>query len=328
MELNNMAIEAIQEQAVALDDTLSSNKPFIEANTVAATYHEISNHHIIPVYVKDNERLISQAEFVDTTRDIVSEVYANEGILSPAIRLSHPIKGRVPSARDKAANELLEAEKTLYYERMAFVIEIPSITADIDGNTLSLVVGGVKAYNLDNMYARKGGDEHFKVFIGFQNKVCTNLCVWTDGFQGDLKVKTVGQLRGCIRSLIESYNVSLQLFHMKQLVEHSLSEHQFAQLIGRCRMYPHLTRSMQNEIPPMRFGDAQINSVVSDYYRDKSFCRTTNGDVNLWRLYNLLTSANKSSYIDSFLERSVSAYHLVEQIKSSIQHQTYNWYLA
>jgi hypothetical protein len=87
---------------------------------------------------------------------------------------------------------------------MAFLIEIPSYYDVIDGNTLSLTVGGVKAYNLDNLYNKKGADEHFKVFIGFKNSVCTNLCVWTDGFMGDLKVKTVGQLKGSIRTLVEN----------------------------------------------------------------------------------------------------------------------------
>jgi hypothetical protein len=61
----------------------------------------------------------------------------------------------VPEAKDKAAKDLLEHEKTLYYERMAFIIEIPSIADDIDGNRLSLTIGGVKAYNLDNLCKSK-----------------------------------------------------------------------------------------------------------------------------------------------------------------------------
>src|SRR5690606_10765697 len=44
---------------------------------------------------------------------------------------------------------------------------------------------GVKSYTRDNLYNRKGADQHFKFFIGFQNKVCTNLCIWTDGFQNE-----------------------------------------------------------------------------------------------------------------------------------------------
>ena len=130
---------------------------------------EIENNHIIPVFVKDNEPAISQVDFIETLCDTVKEVYQGEIILNPNIRVSHPIKGRIPNARNKPANELQEWEKTLYYERMMFVVEIPSITETIDGNKISLTVGGVKAYNMDNLYNKKGPQEHFKFFVGFQN---------------------------------------------------------------------------------------------------------------------------------------------------------------
>jgi hypothetical protein len=167
------------EEAEVIPETKeqSTSKPFIEANTIEASLTEISNSHIIPVFHKDNEPVISHVDFIEVANQVVNEIFCKERILSPSIRLSHPIKGRVPEARNKPANDLKENEKTLYYERMAFVIEIPSIYDEIDGNALSLCVGGVKAYNLDNLYNKKGADEHFKIFIGFQNKVCTNLCV-------------------------------------------------------------------------------------------------------------------------------------------------------
>jgi hypothetical protein len=128
---------------------------------------------------------------------------------------------------------------------MAFVIEIPSITSTIEGKTLHLVAGGVKAYNLDNLYSKKGADEHFKVFIGIQNRVCTNLCVWTDGYVGELKVNSLSQLTEGITDLFLSYNANLHLQSMQHLSQYSLKEQQFAQLIGRCRMYAHLPKHMQ-----------------------------------------------------------------------------------
>ena len=72
---------------------------------------------------------------------------------------------------------------------MMFVVEVPTATDVIDGNQVTLVIGGVKAYNLDNLYNKKGVDEHFKVFAGFQNLVCTNLSVWSDGLATDIRVK-------------------------------------------------------------------------------------------------------------------------------------------
>ncbi|MBK9300627.1 MAG: DUF3871 family protein [Bacteroidetes bacterium] len=103
----------------------STSKPFIEANTIESTMDEVRTKHIIPVYAKDNERLIAMAEFIDSCSEREQENFSSEIILQPSIRLSHPIKGRVPEAKDKAANELQEWEKTLYYERAAFVIEVP-----------------------------------------------------------------------------------------------------------------------------------------------------------------------------------------------------------
>lgn len=311
-----------------IDNDVSSEAPFIVANTISSNLDEIKTSHVIPVFVKDNEPAISQAEFIELTSCIISDVFHGEKILKPVVRLSHAIKGRIPEAKDKPANQLLEREKTIYYERMAFVVEVPSISEILDGNNLSLMIGGIKAYNLDNLYHKKGADEHFKAFIGFQNKVCTNLCIWTDGLYRDLKVSSVGQLSACIRSLLQNYNHQHHLFHLKQLCPYSLSEHQFAQLIGRCRMYQHLPVAMQNEIPKLPFGDQQIGTVVRDFYKDRSFSRSDDGTINLWRLYNLFTSANKSTYIDQFAERSVVAFDFAFSLKQALQNQTFTWYLS
>ena len=174
--------------AEVMEEIQSSGRAFIEANTISGTLDELNNKHIIPVFVKENEPAISHGEFVDAAIQSVSRVFAAETILRPNIRLSHPIKGRIPEARNKPANALQEHEKTLYYERMAFLIEIPSITSEIEGNRLNLTIGGVKSYNLDSLMTTNS-DQHFKVFIGFKNMVCTNLCVHTDGFLSDLRVR-------------------------------------------------------------------------------------------------------------------------------------------
>ena len=221
----------------------------------------------------------------------------------------------------------MEWEKTLYYERMAFIIEIPTIQSIIDGNELTLTVGGVKAYNTDNLYSRSISDQHFKIFIGFQNKVCTNLCVWTDGFMSDVRVKSLDQLNICIRTLLEGYNKNYHLHHLQKLTEYFITEQQFAQLVGRIRMYNHLPPTLRADIPIMLFGDQQMGSVVRDFYKDESFCRDDNGNINLWKLYNLFTGANKSSYIDSFLEKGVNAHQFVEQVKLGLEGKNQIWYI-
>ena len=324
---NTDAIQAIIKPIILESQPEREHKSFIEANTIDISFNEIRNEHIIPVFVKDNEPLISHAEFIETTGIICNDIFQGERILKPQIRISHPIKGRIPDAKDKPALQLESWEKTVYYERMMFIIEIPSIYSVIDGNNLSLTIGGVKAYNIDNLYSKNVCDQHFKVFIGFKNIVCTNLCVWTDGYMNDIKVKDAGQLKAAIRTLLQSYNQNYHLFNLNKLTEYSITEHQFAQLVGRSRMYQHLPFNLKSDIPSILFGDNQMSSVVKDFYRDDSFCRDDNGNINLWKLYNLFTGANKSSYIDSFLDRSANAYHFVEQLRFALEGKSTNWYL-
>lgn len=323
-QLNNDPLfdEIVEQLAV-----VSTSKPFIGANTIESSLEVIKNTHVIPVFIKDNEPAIAHSDFIETTLEVIQEQYPLETILRPAVRLSHPIKGRVPSAKDKPAKDLLELEKTLYFERMAFIVEISSIFDEIDGQNLSLVVGGVKSYHLDNLYNKKGADEHFKVFIGFKNSVCTNLCVSTDGYMGELKVKSLGQLKACVRSLIEGYNANFHIHALRRLNDYRLSEGQFAHLVGKCRMFSHLPYDLKSKVTPLLLSDTQIGTVVKDFYKDSSFCRDAEGNINLWRLYNLFTSANKSSYIDTFVDRSVNAFQFIEDIKKVLDHKSDSWYL-
>ena len=305
----------------------SHDKAFILANTVPMSLKTIEQEHIIPVFVKDNEPLISHVDFIQGVEQVAHHVFSGEKILSPSIRLSHPVKGRIPDARHKPAKELLKHEETIYYERCAFVIELPNITETINGNQLSLTIGGVKAYNLDNLYNRKGSDEHFKVFIGFENRVCTNLCVWSDGYVQDLKVKSMVDLCNAVFELLTKFHPKRQVDALHRLGEYTLQEEQFAKLIGRTRMYQYLPNAQRKGIPKFLFPDGHLNTVVKDYYNDQSFCRLDDGSISLWRLYNLFTGANKQSYIDTFLDRSQNAFDFVRNISYTLEDSSFNWFL-
>jgi hypothetical protein len=305
----------------------SSSSAFIGANTIEVNLQEIQRQHIIPVFSKDNEPLISHGDFIQTTYDVINHCFKGEDILSPSIRVSHPIKGRTPEARYKPASQLEDHERTIYYERAMFVFEIPSIQRTIDGQTLSLTIGGVKCYGDDKLNNKKGSSEHFKIFIGFSVKVCSNLCVWSDGAQVKLVVRSQGELMDAIMSMISHYNPEQHLRAMQRFTEHNLSEAQFAQVLGRARLYNYLPNEVKKQIPPLLFTDTQLGSVAKDYFQDQSFCRNDAGDINLWRMYNLFTGANKSSYVDSFLERSVNSFEFTHQLQSGITGGSTNWYL-
>lgn len=89
----------------------STELPFIVANTSPMNMFELEHEHIIPVFVKDNEPVISHQDFINCVQEVSGQVFPHETILKPSIRVSHPIKGRIPEAKDKPAKELLEHEK-------------------------------------------------------------------------------------------------------------------------------------------------------------------------------------------------------------------------
>jgi hypothetical protein len=302
-------------------------KAFIEANTEAVTLKHLKDDCIIPVF-RDNEKTVSHFEFIDSVNFVVNQCFKNETILEPDIRVSHKINGRIPSALNKKVSELEEWEKTKYYERIMFQIEVPSIADTIQGNELSLTIGGVRALNHESLFSKKS-IEKFKVFIGFQNKVCTNLLVSTDGILLEIRVSGLQELVKTVFDLIGNYNMRVQLDTMREFGKYALTEHQFAQMIGKARLYQYLPAAQKKEISALSFNDSQFNAVARDYYTDKSFCRDAKGDINLWKLYGLFTGANKSSYIDTFLDRSVSAYTFTESLLQALEHESkMSWFLS
>lgn len=313
--------------AVNNQSAVSTTKPFIEANSLAVTLKELKEEHIIPVF-SNNEPLISHFDFVRVAEEVTHEVFHAEKILTPSLRVSHPVMGRVPEAKDKPAQDLQPWEKTLYYQRMAFVIEVPTISDSIEDQKLSLTIGGVKSYHKDNLNARKGSDEHFQFFIGFKVCVCTNLCVYSDGYSGEIKVKNIGQLKAALYNLLISYDAISNVKQMEELSNYSITENQFAQLVGKCRMYRFLSSAMKKQVPELLLGDSQLSMVAKDYYKDQSFSRKEDGSINLWRVYNLLTSANKQTYIDQFVDRAVNATYFTSFIKEALKSEVPNWYVG
>ena len=152
MELVNIQNNIMPDESRVVE---TSDNRFIMANTQPISYADLKHKCIIPVFSKDNESTISHSEFIDIVGQAADKFFTSENILFPAVRISHPIKGRIPEAMGKPAELLTEQEKTIYYARMAFVYEVPGITSTINGNKLSLSIGGVRAYNHENLYGKR-----------------------------------------------------------------------------------------------------------------------------------------------------------------------------
>lgn len=307
---------------------IKNKLPFIEANTREASVEHLKNDCVVPVFSKDNEITISHPSFIETIWNAANQVFPSERIEEPEIRVSHVIKGRTPEAIHKPVKDLLDEDKTIYYERMMFCFEIPTIHEDIEGNRLNLTIGGVRAYNHENLYSKKGM-EKFKVFIGFKNLVCCNMCVSTDGYKSELKVMSTPDLLNSATRLFQEYNIAKHLYYMSAYKDNYMTEKQFAQFLGKSRLYQYLPVEQKKRLPQMLMTDTQIGLVAKSYYGDENFALPYGEkEISTWRVYNLLTGANKASYIDNFLDRGLNATQFTEGLNRALHEENeYSWFI-
>ena len=114
-EKRTLNLGEFAEDATIVEETATPNKSlhFIEANTQEVTLQHLKNDCITPVFAKDNELTVNHAAFIETVWEAANSYYNGETIGTPNVRVSHVIKGRIPEAIHKPANQLLESDKTM-----------------------------------------------------------------------------------------------------------------------------------------------------------------------------------------------------------------------
>ena len=256
------------------------------------------------------------------------------GQLSPIeCRVSHPINGRIPTALHKKATELTVEEKTIYYQRLAWIAKVSSCTRNIDGQEIHLTIGGVRAYSEDKLYNRPSALK-FKIFVGWQVRVCSNLMLQTDGFSGTIDCMTSADINQKALELFSRFNPEKDnnLNALAQLQDTRLTEDQFCHIIGRMRLLQALPVAQQREIPQFLLGDQVINEATRQYVVNPNFGRKKSGDdgISTFDLMQLLNEAVKSSYIDKWLERNANCTEFATGIRKALRHQDtegYDWFL-
>lgn len=318
------------EEATIIQDemTAKSGISFLEANTDAITMNELANKCVVPTWA-NQELTIAHQDFISCVHDAASSFYAGERLNSPDIRVSHIVRGRVPQALGKKASELLECEKTQFYQRLAFAFTIPTITETVRGQRLELCIGGVRNYSDLNLYRATKGIEKFSVFVGWRVYVCSNQVLTGEGLKYNMEVTNISELYRNVLELFHSFNPAKEIHLMQTLTDTSLSETQFAQIVGRMRMYQALSPARQKAVPRLLITDSQINSVCRDYYHNEVFGAKDNA-ISMFDFHNLLTQANKGSYIDTYLQRAVNATEVSVGLNNVLQgiDNKYAWFLG
>ena len=155
------------------------------------------------------------------------------------------------------------------------------------------------------------------------------MCVSSDGYKSELKVMNTTDLFSSVMRLLQEYNIAKHLYYMNAYRDSYMTEQQFAQFLGKSRLYQFLPTEQKKKLPQMLMTDTQIGLVAKAYYNDDNFALPENQNaISMWNVYNLLTGANKSSYIDNFLDRSLNATQLAEGLNKALYDVSeYSWFI-
>ncbi len=323
----------VEEAVVIMDEEIDPNNHpnFIESNTSAITLEELSEKCIVPTFA-DNSLTIANQSFIESVMEAGKSVF---GELTPVeIRVSHQVNGRVPSALHKKASELTDEEKTVYYQRMAFVCHVAALSRSVNGQLVHLCIGGVRAYNEDKLYGRQSPMK-FKIFCGWQVRVCSNLMLTCDGFTGNLECMTTSDIKEKALELFGGFDPIKDdnLRTLEALGTTSISEEQFCKAVGRLRLYQALPTTTKTELglPNITVGDQAVNAVVRGYVENLNFKKEDGSDtITLWQLLQLFNEAVKQTYIDRWLERNQNCTDFVFGLEKALngESQDYAWFLS
>ena len=319
----------IIEAEVIEEEEWGDNHPnFIESNTQAITLEELTTKNIIPTFC-DNTLTISHQNFIGSVIGVAKKVFGE--LTTPELRVSHPIIGRVPSAQHKKVSELRDDEKTTFYQRMAFCAHVKNLTRTINGETVHLCIGGVRAYNEDKLYNRQSTMK-FKIFVGWQVRVCSNLMLTCDGNSGTIDCMTEADIMQKSLELFNGFNPHKEdtLRLLENLSSTTISEEQFCQIIGRMRLYQFLPLAEQKQLPPLTIGDQAVNAMVKNYISNPNFGKKEGEEFTAWNLMQLANEAVKQSYIDKWLDRNQNCTDFSIGIQKALNGEDtegYSWFL-
>lgn len=301
-----------------------TRNPFILGNTKEIGMTELGDM-LTPVFSRDNVETISHTEAISTVMDAVSTYFDGQEINAPVVRVSHEMKLRNRFGMGKLVENLRPEDSDSYYQRMMAMIEIPSISHDINGSRCNLQVCIVRNYGDCNLLGNSSQKQTFKVAIGFLNTVCTNGMLSTDGVNLSIKITNTADFYKYCIELFGQYNYKQHLDDMKRLNDTVVNVSTLAQFLGRARMAAALPTSMKNDLglPEFILPEAQLNCMIRDYYTDENF-GGFGREITAWQFYMLLTNY-KNNYIDVTLERSCNAFECSKGIASAINQEDDAW---
>ena len=336
MENNNLAITPIEgrivsDQFLNIEAAPETEHPnFIESNTQAITIEELATKCIVPTF-SDNTLTIAHQNAIAAVYKAAEEVFGE--LTPPECRVSHAINGRVASALHKPAKDLTDDEKTPFYQRIAFIAHVKSLTRIVAGQPVELTIGMCRAYNEDKLYSRPS-PEKVHLFVGWKVRVCSNLCLTCSGNSGQVECMTEADIYQKAYQLFRSFDPQKEttLRLLENLNTTRISESQFCYLIGRMRLYQALPTEVQKTLPVIEIGDQAVNAAVRGFVSNPNFgLRDGETSITMFEFLQLFNEAIKQSYIDRFLDRNQNCTDFALGIQKVLlgeeDTEGYSWFL-
>ena len=314
---------------ISYNEAEETRTPFIIGNTQPIEMDALSDM-LTPVFSRDNVETISHVEGISTITAAISTYFDGQQINAPVVRVSHEMKLRNRFGAGKMVQNLRPEETDSYFQRMMAMIEIPSVSADINGSPCHLQVCLVHNYADINLLGNSSQYQSWKLCIGFLNTLCTNgLIRSSDGCNLSIKVTNTADLYKNAWTLFQNYEYKQHLDEMKHLNDTVIDVSTLAQFLGRARMAAALPTKMKKDLnlPEFILPEAQLNQMIRDYYTDDNFGGYGH-EITAWQFYMLLTNY-KNNYIDVSLERSANAYTISKGIAEAVNKESpeWNWFI-
>ena len=312
------------------EEEISEEHPnFIESNTQAITLEELATRCIVPTF-SDNSLTIAHQNAIAAVYKAAEDVFGE--LTPPECRVSHAINGRVASAIHKPTKDLTDEEKTLFYQRLAFVAHVKSMTRVVAGTEVHLCIGLCRCYNQDKLYSRKS-PEKITIFAGWIVRVCSNCCLTCNGNSGTVEVLTEADIYQKAYQLFRRFDPEKEdtLKLIENLHNTRISESLFCYIIGRLRLYQALPTEQQKNLPVIEIGDQAVNAAVRGFVSNPNFgMKEGESSISLFEMLQLFNEAIKQTYIDKWVDRNQNCTDFALGIQKAIlgnDTEGYNWFL-
>lgn len=305
---------------------------FIEANTSEVSLSDLKTKCIIPTFGMTNELTLSHQEIAESIYAAAAEKYGKNNVSDMEFRVSHPISGRTPDAIHKKTNELLDSEKTLFYQRIAACLTVKSKSGTLCGEDTNFTIGFVRSYHTTNLYGSKT-PEKITIYCGTAVRVCSNLCLSLNGLRDNVECMTGADVYQNISELLDSYqaNYNQDMERLEGLGRTRITISQFCRLIGRLRLYQALSTQEQHKLPEILLGDALCNEATRLFVSSRWGLKDGQDSINCFEMLQCFNEACKQSYIHNFLSKNVNCTELclnVQKVLEGDNENPYSWFLS